>query len=194
MSNIGLVRSMAVRVVHVVRQFYPGVGGVESYVRSIAQEQLRQGHSVSVVTLDRVTNQPQAALPAYETLDGVAVHRIGFRGSSRYPIAPGVLRHLKSADVVHVHCVDFFCDFLAVTRFLHRKPLVISTHGGFFHTTYAKRLKRLFFTTVTRLSLRGYRRVFACSDNDLGLFQQITDQRLMLIPNGVDTAKFAGAA
>ena len=30
--------------------------------------------------------------------------------------------------------------------------MVLSTHGGFFHTGYASRLKTLYFGSVTRLS------------------------------------------
>ena len=182
------------RIVHVVRQFHPGLGGLENFVLCLAREQLRQGHAVRVVTLDRLSTNPDQRLPAHETLGGIEIARIRFRGSARYPVAPGVLRHVEDADIVHVHGVDFFCDFLALTRMLHGKPLVLSTHGGFFHTPFARRLKQVFFSTVTRLSLTAYQRVLACSSNDMELFRSVGGNRLMLINNGVDTAKFADAA
>lgn len=182
------------RVVHVVRQFFPGVGGLENFVLSLAREQIAEGHKVDVVTLNRLTSHPERALPKLEKLENIVVHRIGYFGSSRYPIALGVLRHLRAADIVHVHGVDFFCDFLAVTRFWHRKPLVLSTHGGFFHTAFASSLKKAFFRTITPLSLAGYRRVFACSTNDFELFCKVKRRGLVLMNNGVDTIKFGAAA
>lgn len=180
-------------IVHVVRQYRPGIGGIESFVESLGREQVRAGHCVTVVTLDRIFTQHGQALPVSEESDGVQVHRVAWRGSRRYPIAPGFFRHLRDADLVHVHAVDFFCDAAAWTRFLHRKPLVLSTHGGFFHTTYAHAIKRAFFQCVTRFSLKAYRAVLASSHADAAVFRRIRSTSLPVVENGVDVEKFAGA-
>jgi len=181
------------RVVHVVRQFHPSVGGMEEVVLNVARQHQQQGGQAEVLTLDRLFTAPEARLETHDEVDGIAIHRIGYRGSSRYPLAPAVLSHLQGADLVHVHGIDFFYDFLAMTRPLHRKPMVVSTHGGFFHTAYASRLKQLWFRTLTRASARAYARVIATSENDGRLFSQIVPgHRLRVIENGVDVAKFAG--
>ena len=182
------------RVVHIVRQFYPGVGGLENFVLSLAKQQRLEGVSAEVVTLDRLYTKPSVRLLRHDSVEGVPVHRIAFFGSSRYPIAPKVLSHIEPFDIVHVHGIDFFCDLLAATRVLHRKPLVLSTHGGFFHTNFARFLKPMYFNTVTRTSLRQYRRIFACSANDETIFRKVAGRRLVRIDNGVDTNKFAGLA
>lgn len=179
------------RVVHVVRQFYPGVGGLENFVLSLAKQQRLDGVNAEVVTLDRLFSNPSARLLRHDSVEGVPVHRIAFHGSFRYPIAPKILSSIEPYDIVHVHGVDYFCDVLAATRLLHRKPLVLSTHGGFFHTKFASLLKPAFFHTVTRASLRQYRRVFACSANDEVIFRKLVKRRLRRIDNGVDTEKFA---
>jgi alpha-1,3-mannosyltransferase len=105
-------------------------------------------------------------LPAYETIDGVEIIRISYWGSPRYPIAPRVLRYIRAADIVHVHGIDFFFDFLAITKVLHRRRLVVSTHGCFFHTNYASSLKSIWFRTVTSMSMRAYAGVAAISSAD----------------------------
>lgn len=182
------------KIVHVVRQFSPSVGGLESAVLSLARAQRSElGIASHVVTLDRVFGRPDL-LPAAEQIGGVPVVRLPWRGSSRYPLAPGVLRHLQAADVVHVHAIDFFFDFLALTRPLHRRPMVASTHGGFFHTERFARLKKLWFNTATRASALAYHRIIACSHSDRTLFQNLCGERLVTIENGIDTEKFAGAA
>jgi len=180
------------RVLHVVRQFHPSVGGLEDFVLALAKQQRKEGILAEVATLNRLTRGPDGRLPRRDIVDGVPVRRIGYFGSAKYPVALGILKELPDFDLVHVHAVDFFCDYLALTRFVHGKPLVLSTHGGFFHTAYAKTLKRLFFSTVTRMSLTQYRCVVANSLNDLDLFQRITKRRLVMIENGVNTQKFAG--
>jgi alpha-1,3-mannosyltransferase len=182
------------RVLHVVRQFHPAVGGLEGVVRALSVAQRQAGIEADVLTLDREFRNRRERLPETEVVDGVPVRRIGFVGSTRYPIAPRVLSHLKPYDLVHVHGVDFFCDYLALTAPVHRKPLVLTTHGGFFHTDFARRLKRVYFHTATRTTLKRYKRVFACSTSDAETFRAIAGPRVCHIDNGVDIAKLAGAS
>lgn len=182
---------MAINVAHVVRQYLPSIGGMEEVVRNIARAQLAS-QSVKIITLDRLFRDRGERLPAREFIDGIEVIRLPFSGSSRYPLCPQVLGELENVDLIHVHGVDFFYDFLAATRWLHRKPLVLSTHGGFFHTSFASRAKRAYFNTVTRLSARAYNRVVATSSNDGSLFEPIlAKDKLEVIENGVDIEKFA---
>jgi len=181
------------RVAHVVRQYHPSVGGMEDVVRNVARYQRDAGHLPTVVTLDRVFRGDERMLPREEEVDGIPVRRLSFGGSSRYPLCPQVLGALDGTDLIHVHGVDFFFDYLAATRWLHRRPMVASTHGGFFHTRYAARLKKLFFHTVTRSSVRAYDRIIATSGNDGRIFERIVARgRLEVIENGVDVRKFRG--
>jgi alpha-1,3-mannosyltransferase len=180
------------RILHIVRQFHPSIGGLEDFVLSLAKQQRKEGLSPEVVALNRTTaGSPDERLSPRDVVEGVPVRRIGYVGSAKYPVAPGILSHLSGFDLVHVHAVDFFCDYLALTRLFHRKPLVLSTHGGFFHTSYARALKKVFFATVTRLSMTQYQCIVANSVNDLELFRRITRKRLVMIENGVNTQKFA---
>lgn len=182
------------KVVHVVRQFHPSVGGMEEVVLNIARRHLEAGRDqVEVLTLDRVFREDGERLRAHEVHEGVPVRRLSYAGSSRYPLCPAVLGALDGADVVHVHGIDFFYDYLAATRLLHGKPMIASTHGGFFHTAYASRLKRLWFGSITRASAHAYRRIVATSQNDGDTFAEVvTPERLRVIENGVDIQKFSG--
>lgn len=185
-----------VKVTHIVRQYLPSIGGMEEVVRNIARHQLRQGQSATrIITLNRLFRNSEQTLPEREIIDGIEVIRLPYVGSSRYPLCPGVFKYLKDADVIHVHGVDFFYDFLAATKWLHGRPLVLSTHGGFFHTRFASRAKQAYFQSITRLSANAYNQVIATSTNDGDLFGQIMSQRkLQVIENGVDVEKYAGCA
>jgi alpha-1,3-mannosyltransferase len=178
-------------VVHVVRQFAPSVGGLEDCVFNLARQQRsRQGLDARVVTLDRIFTDRSQTLKANDTVKGVPVQRLPWRGSSRYPLAPHALSAIRGADLVHVHGIDFFFDFLALTQGLHGKPLVASTHGGFFHTGFASGLKQIWFDRVTRRSMRAYDAVVACSAGDAALFERLAPRNLHTIENGVDIDKF----
>lgn len=187
---------MTIKVSHVVRQYAPSVGGMEDVVQNIARHQLLQhGHAPTIITLDRVFTRPAQTLPAADTIDGIPVIRLPYKGSSRYPIAPSVLAQLADADVVHVHGVDFFYDYLAWTKWWHRRPLIASTHGGFFHTEFASKLKNLYFKTVTRASSMAYDRIVGTSNNDGDLFRPIVSgSKLSVIENGVNVEKYSGKA
>ncbi|MBL8484998.1 MAG: glycosyltransferase family 4 protein, partial [Rhodocyclaceae bacterium] len=181
------------RVLHVVRQFSPGVGGLENFVLCLARAQRAAGLDARVLTLDRLFHRAGPRLPATDEVAGIPVRRLGWAGSPRYPLAPGCLAQVRGHDLIHVHGLDFFADYLAATRALHGLPMVLSTHGGFFHSGYAARAKRLYFQTVTRASLRGYRRVLACSAGDYARFAPLCAGWLEQIDNGVDVEKFAAA-
>src|SRR5258708_38766732 len=101
-------------IVHVVRQFRPAVGGIESVVEELASAQVAAGHKVRIVTLNRLFKATQnGVLPAHDVVNGAEIIRISFFGSPRYPLAPSAIKWIRDADIVHVHGIDFFVDFLA---------------------------------------------------------------------------------
>jgi alpha-1,3-mannosyltransferase len=181
-------------VIHVVRQFLPNHGGLEDVVANLCRHLPGCGYRTRVVTLDRLFAAPEKKLPERETILDLEIVRIPWHGSTRYPIAPAVFRHLEDADIVHVHAIDFFFDALAWGRFLHRKPLVATTHGGFFHTKRFSGMKTVWFNTLSRISSLAYRRIVCCSEADKRTFDRIASSRTVLVENGVDTKKFADAA
>ncbi|MCD2173831.1 glycosyltransferase family 4 protein [Rhizobium sp. C4] len=181
-------------VTHVVRQFLPNRGGLEDVVANLCGQLPSLGYRTKVVTLDRLFVEPDKLLPARETIAGIDVVRIPWKGSSRYPLAPQVFNHLADADIVHVHAVDFFFDALAWGRMLHRKPMIATTHGGFFHTQKFAAIKKVWFNTLTRASVSAYRDLVCCSLSDLETFRPIAGKRAKLIENGADTGKFADRA
>lgn len=187
---------MPLRVAHVVRQYHPSVGGMEDVVHNLARQQLLRHQQLPVIlTLDRLFRNASETLSPHETVDGIEVIRLPFRGSSRYPICPSVLEHVKNADIIHVHGIDFFYDFLAATRFIHGRPMVVSTHGGFFHTRFASKLKTVYFSTGTRLASLAYERIVATSHNDAEIFDAIVHPpKKIVIENGVNVESFANKA
>jgi len=185
----------SLNIIHVTRQFSPGVGGLENFVKDLALKQVDEGHHVRTVSLDRIFNSKiPSLLPDVDNHRGIQIRRIPFFGTKRYPIAPTVLNYLDDADIVHVHAIDFFCDYLSFTRLLHRKKLVLTTHGGFFHTSFMQVFKRLYFETITRMTLTGYRAVIACSAEDARVFRQVRKEGVVEIQNAVDIGKFAGVS
>jgi alpha-1,3-mannosyltransferase len=178
------------RILQAIRRFHPYVGGAETFVRDLSLSLIECGHTSDVVSLCSPTRH-DPPLPVEGELENIHIFRVPAVGPGRYRIAPGVSRFLKDYDIIHTHGVDFFTDYLALTRFLHRKPLVVSTHGGMFHTPWMREMKQLYFRTITRLSLSRINRVVCDSSHDFRLFGRIVPhEKLCLIPNGVNLEGF----
>ncbi len=165
-------------ILQVTRTFSPAIGGIESVTAGLSRALARRGHRCDVLTLRYLFDRGDLAAPT-EQIDGLSTYRISHMGSRRYPVAPGVLSFARPYDLIHIHAIDFFVDYLSLTRSIHRRPLVVNTHGGIFHTRWLAPLKRLWFQTVTRLSLRHADAVVCDSQHDYDLFRKIVpDHRL----------------
>ena len=178
------------RILQVARQFYPKVGGIESCVLNLSRGLVAHGHEVEVVTLNRDL-RTRKLLTGPSQIDSIPIYRIPYIGSRRYPIAPAWFRFVDKFDVIHIHAIDFFVDSAAAARFLglHRKPIVVTTHGGIFHTTAWRRVKDFYWRYVLNLSLQEADKVVAVSPRDEALFKPIVrSDKLVTIPNGIDPA------
>jgi alpha-1,3-mannosyltransferase len=179
------------KIVQVTRQYLPSTGGLESVVEGLSRAVRDAGHEVRIVTLKKIFSTGEAA-PTESVINGVNVSRIGHWGSRRYPIAPWVLSHVNDCDLLHVHAVDFFVDFLSFSRSFHRRPIVLSTHGGFFHTRWLNWFKAAYFRTITRQALKHVAAVICVSEHDYEIFSSIVPrEKLHLVRNGVAVESYA---
>ncbi len=178
------------KVLQISRQFLPSTGGIENVMYGLSKALQKKDYSSNTLTL-RSTLKTGEILEKESFIDGLRVYRLPYFGSIRYPIAPAVLSFVHPYDILHVHAVDFFIDFLSLTRPLHRKPLIINTHGGIFHTQWLLPLKQLYFKTFTRLSLCNADAVICVSKHDYDLFRTIVpEHKLHIIGNGVNVENF----
>lgn len=173
------------KVLQIARQFAPSTGGLENAVEGLSRALQVHGYETGVLTLRRIFSTGENA-PPHSCLSGLEIVRIPHWGIRRYPIAPQVLGIARKYDILHVHAIDFFADFLSLTRFLHRRPIVVTTHGGIFHTKWLPWFKSAYFRTLTREALKRVHAVVSVSESDHDLFSQIVPaEKLHLIRNGV---------
>jgi len=180
------------KILHVVRQFFPSTGGTETLVYQLCKNLQMLGHEVKVITLSRLFSMPDKILPRHEIFKGIPVERINFRGSRRYPLAPSVLVKLKGFDIIHIHCIDFFSDFLALSKIWHKKKIVVNTNGLFFHTNDYKVLKNIFLRTVVRFSQLFWDHTICISQNDYKIAKiAVSTSKLSIIEPGIDLPLFS---
>lgn len=178
------MKSKPLRILHVVRQFAPAVGGLESYVKNMIAHQENLGHRCEVLTLDRVFHSGGGRLAKHEVMDGVPVHRTSCVGRQRFFIPLVHPSFFRDFDIVHVHNTDVFFDYVGRIRAWQKKPVFATTHGGFFHTENFSAIKKAYFSFITRRSCKAYNAIFAISRNDYDIFKG-TNENLLLTPNAI---------
>jgi alpha-1,3-mannosyltransferase len=172
------------KILHVSHYFHPVVGGVEKNIEDLCRGLIELGHQSDVCCL----SLPGAKRD--EIYNGIKIHRIASLDMKFYKIAPSVARIIKKYDIIHVHGIGFFSDYLGLTKIKHCKPLVLSTHGGIFHTTRLSILKKPYFYLWSRLPLLFFDRLVAVSESDKKLFSRISSN-ITMIPDSVIYENFS---
>jgi alpha-1,3-mannosyltransferase len=174
------------KVLHITPTFYPNVGGVEVFVNELTKTQKRQGIEVRILCLDNNRNNKR-----FDNIDGIDVHRIGFLNLKYYKPTLISISELKWADILHVHCLGFPTDFIALTKFIHKKPCVLTSYGGIFHTNKFLFFKKFYFHCVEPLLLSKYNYIISVSKTDYNIFSKIIkSDKLGLIPLAVFLEEF----
>ncbi len=176
------------KIVMIANNFYPCIGGVEKVVFDSSKKLIEKGHKVKVICLNKCANSKEK-LKENENLEGIEIERIPYFDLKYYKFAMGVLSKIKDSDIVHVHGIGFFSDFLIATKFFHKKKIVVSTHGGIFHTKKIAIMKKIYFNIIQKIILGFADRVIAVSKNDKLLFEKIM-KNVTLVENGVNTDNF----
>lgn len=172
------------KILHVVRQFEPSVGGLEAYVKTLCLYQQARGHICEVLTLNKIFNGQHGKLSSSQTIDGITIRRIGFIGHRRFFVPLVTPSYFRRFDVIHVHNTDVLFDYVAAIRTHIKVPIFATTHGFFFHTGNPKGMKNLYFDLITRRSARAFSGIFALSQNDFDLFEGVMP-KFVLQPSAI---------
>jgi D-inositol-3-phosphate glycosyltransferase len=179
------------RILFALAYYHPYLGGAESAFKGLAEELVRRGHAVRVIT-SRLPGTPR-----FERIDGVAVERVPVsRLGDRYVFSllslPYLARRARDFDVVHTASNNLAPPALALLRAL-RKPVVFTCHevmGARWNLVMRPWWKALVYRTVERVNVgMPYDRHVAVSEatkRDM-LAIGIPGERARVVYNGIDT-------
>jgi alpha-1,3-mannosyltransferase len=175
------------RVLHVCTDFFPITGGIQSFVLELSKRTRTLGIEAAVLCCNGSKAHPRK-LPPTDFVDGVPVTRTPYLDLHFYKPTLIVNAKLRDYDVIHVHGLGAQLDYLAISKWRHGRPIILSTHGAIFHTQSLRWLKLQYFYRLQPLILSRVDLVAACSASDARLFQEIS-ARVQLVENGVDVDK-----
>jgi len=163
-----------VRLTVVCRVAPPHLGGMERVVGDHLQLARAEGWDVRLVTTSpRPDGQPSLAA-------GPCTAVLPRRGPGRYPWATGWASVLAGSNLVHVHGVDGLTDGVVAAA---PCPVVVSTHGAYFHSARQGALKALWLRTLTWRTLRRATEVWFTSARDQHLLRPAAEG--LLQPSGL---------
>jgi glycosyltransferase involved in cell wall biosynthesis len=173
------------RILLVNKYYHPRIGGVETLVRTIAEEFAARGHETAVLCMD-----PEAEEET--VINGVRVVR--FRRDA--PLLAGLNRkawkwlrdHHSSYDIVHLHNYHILLTFQSAYFLRTRgRPFVMTAHYHGHGHTLARDLLFKAYHVLGRKTLDWSLQVATASEYERSLLQRdfsIPEEKYAIIPNG----------
>jgi glycosyltransferase involved in cell wall biosynthesis len=175
------------RVLHLYKDYYPVLGGVENHIRDLAEAQARMGNEVTVL----VTNDGPRTVS--EELHGVKVIKAGrlavVSSTPLSPALPWILARLRP-DITHLH-FPYPLGEVAQLLLGRNAHTVMTYHSD---VVRQKRLLRLYKPLLWRV-LHKTERIIATSPKYIrsSPFLSRLGDKCVVIPLGVDVSRFAQA-
>jgi glycosyltransferase involved in cell wall biosynthesis len=201
-SRLDRTPDAPLRVVMVVRLFFPWIGGTERQAHRLAQQLVKQGVEVRVVT-----GRWFRGTPRRETVDGIEVFRnhglwefLGIKGLRKlggYLYILTLVWHLwrtrHGYDVIHVHALNYHTFAAVLAGRLTRRPVIVKIANSGFGSDIEKMktgqqlaLSHLMLPTALRSD-----RFVAVNRTIVGelVAVGVPTTRIIRIPNGVDISR-----
>ena len=181
------------KILFVIENYLPHIGGVEVVFRNLAEELAKRGHTATIVT----HRLPGTA--AEETINGVKVKRVSCFGS-RYLFTffsiPAAVAAAKNADIVHTTTFNGFFPAWVAAK-LAGKPLIATIHevwlgkwreyGGM---SWATAPLYEIFERLLIYSLPSVDKYVAVSNSTLQQLLKVGKKNSATIYNGLDYSHF----
>lgn len=173
-------------IIHIYKDYFPVLGGIENYIRILAEAQATAGHKVTVLVCD------PGHRTRLETLNNVRVIKAGrLTTAASMPLSlsqPVALARLCHGDVVHVHSPYPLGE--VANWFLGRARATVVTH----HSDIVRQQGWLFlYGPLLRRVLRAADRVIATSPRyiETSPWLRPVREKCVVVPPGVNHHRFA---
>ena len=179
------------KILQTPARYYPYVGGVENYVRSLSGELVKLGHEVTVLS----ANEPKSV--EEELLDGVRVRRIPYVGKiANTNITPSLPLEIlrEDFDVIHTHLpTPWSADWSAVASAVKRKPLVLTYYNDIVAEGRLEEVTRIYNKFNLKLILNWASKIVIIQPNYLNASPhlKVFEEKVETIPAGVNLEKFS---
>lgn len=177
------------KILFVLENYYPNVGGVETLFKNLVESLADRGHQIKIIT-----TRLDPSHPFKEELPNLTIYRYGFRNRYAFTFLAlfPILKHISDVDLVHTTSYNAaFPAFLASK--LRSKKIIVT-----FHEVWGKLWFKLpFMNAFTRIGhslFEGmllkfpFHKLVAVSESTAERLREngIKEEKIEVILNGID--------
>lgn len=183
------------RILFVLENYYPNIGGVETLFKTLVDQLVAAGHECTVIT-----SRLQKEDPKIEKFPGLSIIRIPV--SNRYLFTlqalPAIFRQIGACDLVQTTSYNAALPAFMVA-FLFRKKIIVTFHEAWgklwFQLPFMGKLSKwahyLFEQLLLKLPFDRFVAVSKSTANRL-VAEGVAQARVQVIYNGIDYEEFEG--
>ncbi len=177
------------KILFVLEYYYPHIGGVEKLFKLLAEELVRRGKIVNVLT-----NRYNKSLPKKEVINGVRIRRLSMynRFFFTFLSIPFAIYYAGKCDIIHTTSFNAALPAYIAARF-RRKKVFITFHEAWgklwFKLPFISAVKKIFFYYYEKIILNlSFSKFIAVSDSTMRALINlgIKPKRIIRIYNGID--------
>ncbi len=172
------------RILHLYKDYFPVVGGIENHIRLLAEAQAARGHAVSVLVTSRERHT------RVETLNGVRVifaARLATISSAPISLAFTEQLRRESPDVLHLH-FPYPWGELSDYFFGRARKRVLTYHSDIVR----QKISRVLYMPLRQRVLARVDKIIATSPNYIATSPVLTrwKDKCVVVPLGIDPRPF----
>lgn len=172
------------KILHIYKNYFPTMGGTETYVKTLAEDQVLHGLDVTVLVAS------QSARTSEELVEGVRVIRAASLATiARTPLSIAMCKWIRKlkVDITHLH-FPYPAGEVAYLAFGRSRKMVITYHADIVRQV----LLREIYKPALRRLLRVADRIIATSPNyiETSPFLSPVREKCTVVPLGIDVARF----
>jgi D-inositol-3-phosphate glycosyltransferase len=183
------------KILIVAHYYPPHIGGIERVAWNQAKRLAAQGDEVTVVS-SKVSSDEKSGM-----VDGVTIVRVPAlnvleKWGIPFPLfaptlLPILLKHTKTADIVHVHDAFYISSFVAaIAARFYRKPVVLTQHVAMIDhpNMLVRAAQRIVYATTGSFIFNTSSKIITYNDrvDQFLIKKKVPHSRLLALPNGVD--------
>ncbi len=181
------------KILYLIQRFLPYIGGAENHLHQISRR-LPPDYEMSIITFGPQSQKYKVSKIPVRSYRGFRIHW----GTGFTTISHGMIKDLlrMKPDIIHAHTYGFaHTDFASFIGKMKNIPLVVTTHYDRSKADEISKilLRELYDNVIGRMTLSLANKILAVTDYEkkflISKFS-LNDEKISVIPNGVDVDKF----